>query len=154
MADWYVLYADKKTGNLIRAESDYIEHEHELITAKALTQVGYDVLFAPKGMFNRSDKKFDVFLIRDHVILKADLKSISSKNPDTIGKRIKGGSDQASRVVVDIVSDIEHHVLIDGLRQGVMSNKLIKEVLLFYRNKFYRLSKQEIVSKRIYHFLK
>jgi hypothetical protein len=118
MTDWFVLHTDKKTGKLVRAECDYLEHEHELHTARALSQVGYDVLFAPKRMFNRADKKFDVFLIRDHVILKADLKCASSLNPDTIANRIKGGAQQASRVVIDIISTIEPHRLIDGLRQG------------------------------------
>lgn len=98
------------------AESELIEHKHELTTATLLAKINYDVVFAPKAMFSRNEKKFDVFLIRGSIIFKADLKSISSKNPDTIANRIKGGSEQASRVVIDITSDIEKNVLIDGLR--------------------------------------
>ena len=152
--DWEELYKNKKTNRRILCESSTLEHSHELITAMALTQVNYDVLFAPKGLFNRSDKKFDVFLIRDHVILKADLKCISSKNPDTIANRIKSGSNQATRIVIDINSDIDYKKLIDGLRSGVSKNNLIKEILLFYNHKFYRLSCKIILSKNVYKILK
>ncbi|MBO9572472.1 MAG: hypothetical protein J7497_09720 [Chitinophagaceae bacterium] len=44
MTNWFVLYTDRKTGKIVRAECDYLEHEHELNTARALAQVGYDVL--------------------------------------------------------------------------------------------------------------
>ena len=94
------------------------------------------------------------FLIKKIVILKADLKSITSKNPDTISKRIRGGSEQASRLVVQINSDIEVKNLIDGLRGGVLRHDLIKEILLFYKSRFYRLPKSLIVSKEIFKVLK
>ncbi|HTD94199.1 MAG TPA: hypothetical protein VK644_10320, partial [Chitinophagaceae bacterium] len=148
------LHSERSTGRTVLAEKETLEHRHELQTAKALTQKNYDVLFAPAGMFGRADKKFDVFLIRDHIILKADLKCITSKNPDTIANRIKGGSEQASRLVVDIVSNIERKTLIDGLRSGVTGNAMIKEILLFYNRHFYRLSKEEIISRRIFDLLK
>jgi hypothetical protein len=105
-------------------------------------------------MFTREQKKFDIFLLKDSVILKADLKSITSKNPDTIAKRIIGGSDQASRVVIHINSDIERKDLIDGLRSGVERNGLIKEILLFYKGKYYRLPKNLILSREIFRILK
>ncbi len=151
--DWFIIFNNKHSGRCVYSESKAIEYNHELSTAKVLTQQHYDVLFAPKGMFKRADKRFDVFLIRDHVILKADLKSITSKNPDTIANRIKEGSQQASRVVLDILSNIESSSLIDALRSGVNRNNLIKEVLLLYKNHFYRLPKEEILSKKIYGLL-
>lgn len=113
----------------------------------------YHVVFAPKAMFLRNEKKFDIFLIKESSIFKADLKSISSKNPDTIANRIKGGSEQASRLVIDITSDIEKNDLIDGLRSGVERNDLIKEIMLLYKSKFYRLPKDLILSKKIYNIL-
>lgn len=148
--DWVILHTDRHTDCSVYTEKEDMDHAHEIATAKALTQKDYDVLFAPGGMFTRFEKKFDVFLIRGHVILKADLKSISSKNPDTIAKRIKGGAEQANRIVIDIVSDIDTRTLVDGLRSGVVGLKDIKEILLFFRNKFYRLSRQDIMGKNIY----
>lgn len=152
--DWHEHYRDKATGRRVRSETELIEHQHELNTAICLAQINYDVIFAPKIMFVREQKKFDIFLLRDTVILKADLKSITSKNPDTIAKRIKGGSDQASRVVIHINSDIEKKALIDGLRSGVERNSLIKEILLFYKKGFYRLPKNLILSREIFKVLK
>lgn len=151
--DWIILHTDRHTDCSVYTEKEDMDHAHEIATAKALTQKDYDVLFAPSGMFKRFEKRFDVFLIRGHVILKADLKSISSKNPDTIANRIKGGAEQASRIVIDIVSDIDTRNLVDGLRSGVVGLKEIKEVLLFFRNKFYRLTRQEIMGKNIYKML-
>ncbi|MBN8836336.1 MAG: hypothetical protein J0I09_03700 [Sphingobacteriia bacterium] len=146
-------YCDKKTKRRVLSEFDEIEHAHERITAIYLAQADYDVLFAPKGMFKRDQKKFDIYLLKDAVILEADLKSISSKNPDTIANRIKGGEAQAKRVVVHIVSDVDYKTLIDGLRGGVEKSSII-EILLIYKKKFYRLSKTLILSKKIFEVLK
>ena len=116
--------------------------------------MNYDVIFAPKGLFKPSDKKFDIFLLKEHILLKADLKMIMSKNPDTIAKRIKGGCDQAPRVVVDIRSDITVKDLIDGLRSASFKNSILAEILLFYRNTFYVLTKELVLSKRINKIIK
>ncbi|MBS1567699.1 MAG: hypothetical protein JST39_25165, partial [Bacteroidetes bacterium] len=151
---WIEHYKDKKSGKRILSEQKTIEFPHEFVTAKALTQVGFHVLFAPKGLFKPSEKTFDVFLVKEYIILKADLKSISRKNPDTIANRIKKGGEQAPRVVVDIVSDIGRKVLIDGLRSGVCRNKNLKEILLFYRRQFYVLPKSLVESDSIYKIIK
>jgi hypothetical protein len=150
---WIEHYKDKISGNRVLSESPTFEFKHEFNTAKSLAGAGFHVLFAPKGLFKPCEKTFDVFLIRKHIVLKADLKSISSKNPDTISNRIKKGAQQASRVVVDIISDIDRKTLIDGLRSGVLRNEL-KEILLFYRNHFYVLPKPLIESNRIYNTIK
>lgn len=152
--DWYIHYFDKKTGRKVLSESNRIQHDHERRTAIRLAQVNYDVLFAPAGIFNRSQKKFDVFLLRDIVLLEADMKSVISKNPDTIANRIIEGANQASRVILEIRSAISINDLIDGLRSGTGKNKLIKEVLLFFRNKFYVLPTNLIWSKRIFGIIK
>ena len=152
--EWYQHYICKSTGNIVLAESDYIEHVHELRTAKSLANQGYDILFAPKGMFERNDKRFDIFIIKNHVILKADLKCITSKNPDTIANRIKGGSHQASRIVIEIASDVDRKVLIEGLRSGVHKNELLKEIFLFYKGYFHVLPVNLITSKHIYTIIK
>jgi len=147
---WIEHYLDKKTGRRVLSESKVIEHDHERLTAICLAQMNYDVLFAPDGMFKRNQKKFDVYLLRDTIILEADLKCIYSVRPDTIANRIKSCSDQASRVISDIRSDINIGDLIDGLRSGAGKNSLLKEVFLFYKNRFYILPKDLIWSKRIY----
>lgn len=152
--DWVILHTDRNTECSVYTEKEDMDHVHEIHTAKALTAVDYDVLFAPAGMFARGEKRFDVFLIRGHVILKADLKSITSKNPDTIANRVSSGLEQASRIVIDITSDIEVKDLVDGLRSGVTGKSGLKELLLFYRNRFYRLTRQEILGKNIYKILK
>jgi hypothetical protein len=80
--------------------------------------------------------------------MKADLKCISTTLPDTIAKRIISGSEQAARIVLDVKSTISPDALIDGLRSGTGKNDRIKEIILFYKNKFYRLHKKLIWSKR------
>ncbi len=151
--EWVVLHTDRSTDCSVYTEKEDMDHDHEISTARALTAMDYDVLFAPSGMFTRDGKRFDVFLIRSHVILKADLKSISSKNPDTIANRITGGAQQANRLVIDIVSDIDTRTLVDGLRSGIVGQRKLVEILLFYRNRFFRLTYQEIMGKNIYKML-
>ena len=92
-------YTDKITKRVILANCVQFEYPHELHTSQKLTGADYDVIFVPKGYFKRSEKKFDVFLSRGHIFLESDLKCISSTNPDTIGNRIKEGSEQSVRVV-------------------------------------------------------
>ena len=153
--DWYVHYTDKRTGRCVYSETpNSIEYIHELHTAIFLTQVGYDVLFAPRGMFGISEKKFDVFLIKETIMLKADLKAISSNLPNTVANRIIGGSEQATRVVVHILSDISPKVLIDALRTGCYRNRKIVEILLIYKNSFYKLRKGLVISKLIFTIIK
>lgn len=152
--EWVLLYQDKTSGCSVYAERAELEHKHELKTAKALAQKGYDVLFSPKAMFQRTEKRFDIFLIRDHIILKADLKSISSKAIAPMANRIKNGADQAPRIVIDIVSDINKRDLINGLRKGVQKSSILIEILLFYNSRFYRLNRNEILSKKIYKLIK
>ncbi|NCU05005.1 MAG: hypothetical protein GXC73_13570 [Chitinophagaceae bacterium] len=152
--EWHRHYKSKSSGNIVLAESAYIEHLHELKTAKSLADQGYNILFAPKGIFQRNDKRFDIFIIKDHLILKADLKCITSKNPDTIAKRIKGGSHQASRVVIEIASDIDRKILIEALRSGVYKNELLREIFLFYKGYFYLLPVNLVTSKHIYSTIK
>lgn len=153
-ANWFEHYKDKTTGRRVLAEDEKMEFPDELVTAIVLTQINYDVVFAPRAMFRQEEKKFDIFLIRDTIILKADLKFVTGKNPNTIAQRIIKGSEQAPRVVIHINSDFEKKDLIDGLRSGVERNNLIKEVLLIYKRKFYRLTKLQIVSKNIFKILK
>lgn len=151
--EWVKLHTDRESECSVYTEKEDMDHAHEISTAKALAAMDYDVLFAPAGMFARDEKRFDVFLIRGHVILKADLKSLTTKNPDTIAQRIRGGCEQANRLVIDIVSDIEAKKLVDGLRSGVTGQSNLKEILLFYRNRFLRLTKQDIQAKSIYKLL-
>ena len=147
-------HTDKATKRVVLANYSQLEYPHEHHTSKKLTSVNYDVIFVPNGYFKRGEKKFDVFLTRDHIFLEADLKSITSKNSDTIGNRIKEGSLQAARIVLDITSPIQKRQLIDGLKLGCQRNDMIKEILLFYNSKFYRLPVIEILSKRIFDIIK
>jgi len=153
--DWYVHYTDKKTGKCVYSETSHsIEYKHELHTAICLAQAGYDVLFAPVGMFQPNARKFDVFLIRETTVLKADFKFITSTNPDSIAERIRYGSTQASRVVLHIACNITPKVLIDALRSGCYKNSMLREIILIYRNSFYKLPKNLITSKRILEIIK
>lgn len=152
--DFYILHKDDITNRKVIAEFKAFEFKHEETTAKKLNSIGFDVIFAPKGMFGRKDKKFDIFLAKDNILLRADLKSISSTNPDTIANRICGGAMQANRIVVDIQSKILPKKLIDGLKSGIIKSKGLSEIMLFYRNGFYRLPKNIIESNRIFDVLK
>jgi hypothetical protein len=105
-------------------------------------------------LFRRGTKKFDIYLIKDTVILEADLKYLSTKNPLTIAARIKEGSEQAARLVIEIASDIHYKLLIQGLRSGIYKNISLKEILLIYKRQFYRLPRNLIMSKRIFDILK
>ncbi len=154
LADWFEHYKDKTTGRRVLSESNRIEHEHERNTAISLAQMNYDVVFAPAGLFKRDQKRFDVYLLRDTIILEADLKCIFSMNPDTIAQRIVGGSDQASRLVLDIRSNISIKDLIDGLRSGTARNDLVKGIMLYYKKRLYILPKSLVWSKSIFNILK
>jgi hypothetical protein len=151
---WHEHYKDKQTGRRVLSELNRIEHEHERRTAICLAQMNYDIVFAPGGMFQRGAKKFDIYLLRDSIILEADLKCISSQSPLTIAYRIREGSEQASRVVLHITSDLDSKILIQALRNASYRNRLLKEVLLIYKRKFYRLPKTLIMSNRIFDIIK
>lgn len=141
-------------GFHILAESDVLEYPHEVHTSKKLINEGYHVVFVPKGYFSRAEKKFDVFLFKKHIIFEADLKCITSDNPDTIGNRIKEGSEQAKRLVIDIHATIGKNKLIEGLRTGCARNENIVEILLFYNGRFYTLQKNQIMNNKIYDTIK
>jgi hypothetical protein len=154
LSHWHEHYKDKKTGRRVLSESNRIEHEHERNTAIHLAQMNYDIVFAPGGMFQRGAKKFDIYLLRDSIILEADLKCISSQSPLTIAYRVREGSEQASRVVVQITSDLDSKILIQAFRNASYRNRLLKEILLIYKRKFYRLPKTLIMSDRIFDIIK
>lgn len=141
---------NKVTKRTVWASYDRFEFPHEFHTSIKLTTVNYDVMLVPKGYFKREEKKFDVFLSSQHIFIEADLKCITTNNVDTIGKRIKEGSRQANRIVLDITSVIKKYDLIDGLRLGCQRNNDLKEIMLFYNSRFYRLFTTQILAKGIY----
>jgi hypothetical protein len=71
LTDWFEHYKDKTTGRRVLSESNRIEHDHERNTAISLAQMNYDVVFAPAGLFKREQKRFDVYLLRDTIVLEA-----------------------------------------------------------------------------------
>ena len=149
-------HKDKKTKRIIASDCSGFEYAHEFHTSKKLTAVHYNVLFVPKGYFKRSDKKFDVFLLflsKDHLFFESELKCLHTKKPDTMGNRIKEGSSQTSKLILDIHAEINKMDLIDGLRLGCQRNELIKQIMLFYKSQFYLLDKNKILSKNIYRTL-
>jgi hypothetical protein len=152
--DFHILHIDKITNRKVVAEFKEFEFKHEETTAIKLCSIGFDVIFAPKGMFGRKDKKFDVFLAKDYILLKADLKSISSSNPDTIANRIGSGSMQANRIVLDVQSKILPNKLIDGLKSGLKKTKGLVEIILFYRGGYYRLPVSIIESSKLFDIIK
>ena len=149
-----ICHIDKGTSKIIVSDCDIFEYPHEYQTAKKLAENKYDVLFVPKGYFNRWEKRFDIFLIHNHVFLEADLKCIRSQNPDTIGKRIRQGSDQSSRLVLDICSGINKPGLIEGLKSGCSKNNFLLEIFLFYNSGFYVLPRTQILSRKIFNVIK
>jgi hypothetical protein len=154
LLDWNEHYRDKRTGRRVLSELPQFKYINELRTATILAQMNYDIVFAPAAMFQRDGKKFDIYLLRDTILLEADLKYISSQNPLTIANRIIGGAEQAPRVVLDISSPIDIKILIEGLRSGIYKSNLIREILLIYKKKLYRLPKNLISGKRIFDILK
>lgn len=143
-------HSDKDTGRKILHAYPEFQYNHEFHTAKKIVSEDYDVLFLPDGYFKRSEKKFDVLVSKRHILLQADLKCISSENSDTVGNRIREGSEQASRVVLDIHSNIDKRNLIEGLKTGCERNRDIVEIWLFFSKRFYILPKNQILSKRIF----
>jgi hypothetical protein len=149
-----MFYQNKYTKcHVITCETKF-DYIHEYHTAIKLTGEYYHVLFVPKGYFSRTEKKFDVFIAKAHIFLESDLKRVISVNPDTIGKRIREGSEQSERVILDVHSNISKKALIDGLKLGCNRNKALVEVMLFYNSQFYRLSKSKILSKKIFNIIK
>lgn len=147
-------HQDKVSKRVVLAACKKFEYPQEQHTCKKLTEVNYDVIVVPKGYFKRDEKKFDVFISREHVFFEADLKCITTSNPDTIGKRIKEGSEQAARIVLDITSAIQKKELVVGLKTGCERNPVLKEILLFYNSLFYCLPKTQILSKNIFSVIK
>jgi hypothetical protein len=93
-------------------------------------------------------------LCKENVMLQADLKSLTTKNPDTIAKRIKEGSDQANSIVLDINSDINIKDLISGLRSGCERNDKLIEIILLIKLRCYFLLKEKIICNRIFNEFK
>ena len=151
---WITHYQHKKTRCVVLATSGEFEYPHEQHTCIKLTAADYNVIVVPKGFFKRTEKKFDVFLCRGHIFLESDLKCITTTNADTIGKRIKEGSEQSSRLVLDITSSITKNNLIDGLRLRCQRNDMLKEIMLFYNSHFYRLFTTQVINNTIYNIIK
>lgn len=127
---WTIHYQDKRTQCVVLTAGGEFEYPHEQHTCKKLTAAEYNVIVVPKGYFKRNEKKFDVFLCRGHIFLDSDLKCITTSNVDTIGKRIKEGSEQSSRLVLDIISPVKKAELIDGLKTGCERNKTLIEIII------------------------
>jgi len=151
---WITHYQDKKTRCTVIAACNQFEYPHEHHTCKKLAAAGYNVILVPKGFFKRKEKKFDVFLCRGHIFLESDLKCITTTNVDTIGKRIKEGSEQSPRIVLDVTSTITKNNLIIGLKTGCERNQNLMEIILFYNSNFYCLPKTQILSKKIFKVIK
>jgi hypothetical protein len=129
--------------------------EHEMNTAVKLTLYGYDVVFAPKGMFKRNEKRFDIFLIKNNeVVIKADLKSNFEGTVNSISNSIVAGNEQAENIVIDFLSNIHYKNLIDGLRMGLKASSKIKNLIIFYKKEYYAFDRSIIFSKQIYRLLK
>jgi len=148
-----VTFTNPDTGRQILKHSYTKPLDHEFVTAKKLTDVDFDVIFAPKSMFGKKDKKFDVFILSDVHITKADLKANFTPKSNAIYKSLESGAGQAKNIVIDINSKIGKDELIDGLRNGVKDFPKIKKVLLFYRKKYHELDRRTIFSKSIYRLL-
>jgi len=155
LLEYEALYNHHSTKeHKVLAECNELEYAHEFHTCKKLLKEGYHVVFVPKGYFNRFQKRFDIFLFKGHLLFEADLKCLNTVNPDTIAARIKEGSEQANRLVLDIHSNINKKTLIDGLRSGCERNDGLIEIMIFYNGAFYRLPKTQVIGKNIFAIIK
>jgi hypothetical protein len=153
--DLQSVFINSRTGKQIFKHESTKVLEHELSTAIKLTDINNDVIFTPKGMFKRGEKRFDIYLLRnDESIIRADLKTNIVPTKNAIYKLIQAGDKQADNIVLDIHSSIKSENLIQGLKEGLKSTKNLKSVLLFYKRKYYYLNTKTIMSKRIYKILK
>ena len=149
-----VFFTNPDTGRQILKHSYTKPLDHEYVTAKKLTDVDFDVIFAPKSMFGKKDKKFDVFILSDVHITKADLKANFTPKSNAIYKSLESGAGQAKNIVIDINSKINSEDLINGLRSGLKDFAKIKKVHLFYRKEYFEFDRKDIFSKSIYRLLK
>ena len=149
--DLIVLYVNSSNGNQIFKHEYTKIFDHELSTAIKLTDVGFDVIFAPKGMFKREEKKFDIYAVyKEAFLIKADLKANFVPTVNAVFKQIESGARQAEHLVLDIKSSIKRDDLIDGLRSGLKEGRNVKTILLFYKKKFHNLDRSIIFSKVIF----
>lgn len=153
--DLFSVYINAENGNQIFKHEYTLILDHELSTAEKLTGVGFDIIFAPKGMFKRGQKRFDIYAIRKNGILfKADLKANFEPTKNSIFNAIKSGGKQADHIVLEIKSAIQIEDLISGLEEGCRDEKNVKTIMLFYKKRFFNLDRNTILSKRIYKLLK
>ena len=153
--DLFSVYINADNGRQIFKHEYTIILDHELSTAKKLTEVSFDVIFAPKGMFKRGQKRFDIYAVhKDGNLIKADLKANFEPTKNSIFNSIKSGGKQAGHIVLEIKSAIQIEDLISGLKEGCRDEKNVKTIMLFYKKRFFNLDRNTILSKRIYKLLK
>lgn len=122
--------------------------KHELETIKKLLQSGHDVLFMPDSYFKKDALKFDAIIFKGNSYFKADLKSISSQNSDTIANAISHGASQAGNIIVDVMNNVEYKILIDGIVSAAQSNNQLKSIIIFYKGRKKSYSVDAILSKK------
>ena len=149
------MYINEGNGKQVFKHTETKILEHEIITAKKLTEVNYDVIFAPKGMFKRGQKKFDIYAIyNNNVIFEADLKANFVATKNSIFNLIKSGDQQAKQIILEIKSSIKVDDLINGLKEGIREGRNVQTIMLFYKKLFFNLNRNTILSNKIYKLLK
>jgi hypothetical protein len=152
--DLIVQFTNAETGKQIfkHEYTKVLKHEYE--TAKKLTDFGFNIVFVPKTMFKKKDKKYDIFALTEKTLTKADLKANFTPTSNAVYNSIVSGNKQAKHIVLDIKSLISTDELIQGLRDGIADSKGIQSIKLFYKKKYYELDRNLIFSKRIYSIFK
>ncbi|HRW22111.1 MAG TPA: hypothetical protein P5509_09065, partial [Bacteroidales bacterium] len=119
----------------------------EMVLIKKLLEIGHDVLFMPDGYFKRGEKKFDVIVFNKNSYFKADLKTLISKNPDSIAQLVSSGADQAGNVILDVTSGVNYKDLADGISSSAINNKNLISVMVFYKKRKITYQRNKILSK-------
>ena len=117
---------EKKTATKAfrTVRKDDPEYGDNVNGAKSLNSIGYDVYMLPKVSGRKS---FDYILVKDKKAYAAELKTIYGKN--SIDHRLEKASEQADRVVLNIVGNITSRNAADKIRSFYLNSPHVKEVI-------------------------
>jgi hypothetical protein len=119
--------------------------------AQKLEKAGFFVVFPGKGQIeaikqlegDTSKRKNDCYIYdkKTYAQSKVDIKSSGEPSIESVAYHISSGSGQAPVIALDITGNISKRNLIKGIRLGW--SRGIKEVLINYKGKWYRVDKKK-----------
>ena len=99
------------------------EYNDNLNAAKSLNNIGYDVYMIPKLSGSKSP---DFILAKDNKVYLYELKTIYGVS--SLENRLKAGSLQADRMVLNMVGNIDSRYVADTIKDFYFRHKYIKEI--------------------------